>query len=225
MTSPVEAIPAERIRAPRPRAVDRSDARTDEQHRPRERRAGLDDLAVPGQQRGEAAPGTSGSRGPACCRDRAGTRRGPCSAPARAARAARRRAGARRARSAPSRPRVCSGSGTCSSTSIAVASANSPSRERERLLRPQDPVLEVGRACAAPTRPGCAGSSRSKPTTRVCGRRRRPLVREDRLAAAHVEHRRGVDGLEQLAEVALERRHQAPDDRIASSRTCRRCCR
>src|SRR5918999_390046 len=46
VTTPVVAIPIERMRAPRPY----ESAKPHEQHRPRERRARLDDLAVPGQQ-------------------------------------------------------------------------------------------------------------------------------------------------------------------------------
>ena len=86
-------------------------------------------------------------------------------------------------------------------------------RERERLLRAQDAVLEVRRRALLPLGPQHrvleveADDPRRRP-------RDRPLVGEDRLAAADVEHRRRVDPLEQLAERALERRHQPPDDRV-----------
>src|SRR5688500_20070147 len=46
VTTPVVAMPTERIRAPRPY----DSVNPHEQHRPRERRARLDDLAVRGQQ-------------------------------------------------------------------------------------------------------------------------------------------------------------------------------
>src|SRR5829696_764439 len=46
VTTPVVAMPTERMRAPRAY----ESAKLHEQHRPRERRSCLDDLAVPGQQ-------------------------------------------------------------------------------------------------------------------------------------------------------------------------------
>src|ERR671916_3238545 len=46
VTTPVVAMPIERMRAPRPY----ESAKPHEQHRPRERRARLHDLAVPGQE-------------------------------------------------------------------------------------------------------------------------------------------------------------------------------
>src|ERR1044071_3756866 len=60
VTSPVSAMPIDRIRAPRP-YDDRGGAtltlEADKQHGPRERRARLHDVAVAGQQRDEAALG------------------------------------------------------------------------------------------------------------------------------------------------------------------------
>src|SRR5919206_2790822 len=65
VNSPVEAIPIDRMRAPRPYPVRAGGERTaavglatqpDEQHGPGQRRAGLDDVAVARRQRGERAP-------------------------------------------------------------------------------------------------------------------------------------------------------------------------
>ena len=220
-------MPSDRIRAPRPYPDEAACARRshrDEQHRPRERRARLDDLPVAREQRDEAALGPVVDVARRVPEVAAGTRRAPCSARATAARAGPRRAGGRRGRSAPSR-RPCA-----------------PGRARARAPRSRSRARTRRRAngngsCARRIRYSRFGARALLPLgldRRVleveaddAGRRPRgrPLVGEDRLAAADVEHRRRVDLLEQLAERALERRHQAPDDRVARSRTCRRCCR
>src|SRR5688500_2477260 len=57
VTSPVVAMPIERIRAPRPYEDPEALLDTHEQHRPRERRPCLHDLTVPGQELHEAALG------------------------------------------------------------------------------------------------------------------------------------------------------------------------
>ena len=87
---------------------------------------------------------------------------------------------------APSRRRVCSGSGTCSSTSIAVATSNSPSREGQRSAF----MTRYSRfgAWRLPTRPGARGPrGRCRPRARA--RALRPLFGEHALAAADVEDR------------------------------------
>jgi hypothetical protein len=86
--------------------------------------------------------------------------------------------------------------------------------ERERLLRAQDPVLEVRARAPLPLAPE-HGVLEVEADDARRGPRGRPLVGEDRLAAADVEHRDRVDPLEQLAERALERGHQPPHDRVA----------
>src|SRR5688500_6963698 len=57
VTSPVVAMPIERIRAPRPYEDPEALLDTHEQHRPGERRPCLHDLTVPGQELHEAALG------------------------------------------------------------------------------------------------------------------------------------------------------------------------
>ncbi len=94
-----------------------------------------------------------------------------------------------------------------------------------RAARRAWPELEVG---APPLRAHSAsslGPARSTPTTAAAARRCGPLLAEDALAAAHVEHRGRRRLGEQLVQRALEAGHQPPDDRIARSRTCRTCCR
>ena len=64
---------------------------------------------------------------------------------------------------------VCSGSGTCSSTSIAVASANSPAANGNGSCARRIRYSRFGAVRCSQWR-WIAGSSRSKPTTRVAGR-------------------------------------------------------
>ena len=174
----------------------------DEQHRPGERRARLDDLAVARQQRHERALGPVVEVARACCRGPSSRRRGPCSAPRQSGSRGTETSSQRLATRAISAT-VCSGSGTCSRTSIAVATSNSPSAN--------------GRFSAFMTRYSRLGAGALGPLgvqrrvvevdaddAPLLAQALRPLVREHALAAADVEQRLRV-GLRRRARRACPR--------------------
>ena len=174
----------------------------DKQHRPGERRAHLDDLAVAREQPHERAPGPVVEVARACCRAPTSRRRAPCSASATAARGEPRRAGGAR-RSAPSRRACARGPGRAR-----APRSRSPGRTRPSAN---------GRFSASITRYSRLGawrsaqpawidsSSRSMPTTRPSPSRCAQRCDEHALAAADVQQRaRARRGSNSSSSVALE---------------------
>ena len=217
----VRSSAARRLRGSRASCADGLEA--DKQHRPGERRADLDDVAVAREQRRRTSAATSGSGARGCCRAPTSRRRAPCSAPATAARGEPRRAGGAR-RSAPSRRACARGRGRAR-----APRSRSPGRTRSSAN---------GRFSACITRYSRFGawrsaqpawidsSSRSIPTTRRCSPRRcahgaRARPRHSRRRAASW----GRPARSSSSSVRSKAAHQAPHHRVGASRTCRRCCR
>ena len=128
------------------------------------------------------------------------------------------------ARRAPSRRRSPRGPARARAPRSRVAMSNSSSAN-DRLVASSALVLEVRRAGASATRPRASGRA---------GRCRRSGRSPSRSAHSAVSTPSpqptsridaGAALLPQLVERRLEARHQAPDDRVLASRTCRRCCR
>ena len=86
--------------------------------------------------------------------------------------------------------------------------------------------LEVRRAARVPTRPASFGSSRSMPDDPAVAELLRPTASVSTPSPQPTSSTEpGAGAREQLVERALEAGHQPAHDRVASSRTCRRCCR
>ena len=231
MSSPVEAIPIERIaraacrRTPAAGAR-RSAPRSSRCASPSRRRSGAQRRTSSivqgnGERTSTTSPCAESSRtnqrlrpvvevARACCPARASRRRGPCSASATAARAAPTRAGGRRAQRAISATRVLGVGHVLEHLDRAW-----PARTRRRRTAVSAGIARYSRlgACAC-AHPAWIGSSRSMPTTGASPSALRPACTSTPSPQPTSSTERGAARSNSSSSVALEAAHQPAHDGV-----------